>query len=42
MKMHYDTPELVFLDTEIASGHVYGPGGTSAVDLKWVKPGLVA
>jgi hypothetical protein len=42
MKMHYDTLELVFLDAEIASGCACGPGGTSVVDLKWVKPGLVA
>jgi hypothetical protein len=40
--MHYDTLEQVFLDTEIASGCVHGPGGTSIADLKWVKPGLVA
>ena len=42
MKVHYGTLELVFLDTEIGSGHVHGPGGASVVDLKLVKPGLVA
>jgi hypothetical protein len=42
VKMHCETLEQVFLDTEIASGHACGPGGTSVVDLKWVKPGLVA
>jgi hypothetical protein len=41
-KTHYGTLEQVFLDTEIASGCVHGPGGTSIVHPKWVKSGLVA
>ena len=42
MRIHYDTLELVFLDTEIASEYVNGLGGSSPVDLVWKKPGLVA